>query len=144
MTSERVDYLTRGASHQQRLCSFLTHRQDDNVLLMDRFPTADEILQLPCLPLSLATPAQQAGAAAAGNDATTAAAAAAGQLHADSATVAAVAAAAMAAPPAAAIAAAAAQPAAAEAAEEVQLTPVRQPQPLAGLGGSPAAAPVMC
>jgi hypothetical protein len=31
--------------------------QDDNVLLMDRFPRHDEIVQLPCLPLPLATPA---------------------------------------------------------------------------------------
>ena len=117
--------------------------QDDNVLLMDRFPTADEILQLPCLLLNLAAPAppaQQAGATSAGGDAATSAA---GQL----AAVSAAAAAAMAAPPAeaAAAAAAAAQLAgAAPAAVAEQCTPVRQRQTLAGLGSSPAATPVRC
>ena len=49
------------------LSSLLVWRQDDNVLLMDRFPTADEIVQLPCLPLTLAPlpPALTAAAAAA-------------------------------------------------------------------------------
>ena len=100
------------------------------MLLMDRFPTADEIVQLPCLPL---TPAPlppglaAAAAAAAGTDAAgSAAAAAAGT--ADN------------------VVAAAAAAAAVDLAAAVQRTPVRQPHSAAALGSSrlDASTPVRC
>ena len=123
------------------LCCFLPAHptrapQDDNVLLMDRFPTADEIVQLPCLPLTPApllpclplTPAPLLPGLAA------------------------TAATAGAAPGAAAAAAAGAAAAAVEvgetAAAATQQTPVRRPAAAAGLdGGSSsleAVTPVRC
>lgn len=114
------------------------------MLLMDRFPTADEIVQLPCLPL---TPAPlppglaAAAAAAAGTDAAGSAAEAAAGTVDNAAAGSAGAAAAGTGDNVVAAAAAAVDLAAA-----VQRTPVRQPHSAAALGSSrlDASTPVRC
>lgn len=102
--------------------------QDDNVLLMDRFPTADEIVQLPCLPL-MPAPLPPGLAAAAAADAGADAAGSAAEAAAGTADNVVVAAA-----------------AAFDLAAAVQRTPVRQPHsaPVLGSSSLDASTPVRC